>query len=48
MLLFVVTSSLAVKVQDRAIRAEEQLRHYFLMRKPLDARLALRQIIDLR
>jgi hypothetical protein len=34
--------------QDRAIRVEEQLRHYLLTGQPLDARLTLRQIIALR
>jgi heme/copper-type cytochrome/quinol oxidase subunit 1 len=38
----------ALKAQDRAIRAEEQLRHYILTTKPLDPRLTLRQIIGLR
>jgi hypothetical protein len=34
--------------QDRAIRAEEALRHFILTGKPLDSRLSLRQIIALR
>jgi hypothetical protein len=38
----------ALKAQGRAIRAEEQLRHYILTTKPLDPRLTLRQIIGLR
>jgi hypothetical protein len=38
----------ALKAQDRAIRAEENLRHFMLTGKPLDARLTLRQIIALR
>lgn len=37
-----------LKAQDRAIRAEENLRHYVLTGKLLDARLTLRQIIALR
>jgi hypothetical protein len=38
----------ALKAQDRAIRAEENLRHYVLAGKLLDPRLSIRQIIALR
>lgn len=38
----------AIKAQDRAIRAEENLRHFILTGKPLDSRLTLKQIIALR
>jgi hypothetical protein len=38
----------SLKVQDRAIRAEERLRHFVLTGKPLDSRLRLGQIIALR
>jgi HAMP domain-containing protein len=38
----------ALKAQDRAIRAEEQLRHYVITGKLLDPRLTMRQIIGLR
>jgi hypothetical protein len=38
----------ALMAQDRAIRAEENLRHFVLTGKLLDARLAIRQIIGLR
>jgi hypothetical protein len=38
----------ALRAQDRAIRAEEQLRHYVLTGKLLDARLTMRQIVGLR
>ena len=38
----------ALKVQDRAIRAEENLRYFILTGKRLDARLSLKQIIALR
>ena len=38
----------ALKAQDRAIRAEENLRHYVLTGKLLDSRLAIRQTIALR
>lgn len=38
----------ALKAQDRAIRAEEQFRHFILTGKPLPQELRLRQIIALR
>lgn len=38
----------ALKVQDRAIRAEENLRHFILTGKSFDSRLNIRQIITLR
>jgi len=38
----------ALKAQDRAIRAEENLRHFALTGKLLDARLTVMQIIGLR
>jgi hypothetical protein len=37
-----------LKAQDRAIRAEENLRHYVLTGKLLDPRLTVRQIVGLR
>jgi len=37
-----------LKAQDRAIRAEENLRHYVLTGKLLDARLTVKQIVGLR
>ena len=40
--------SFALKAQDRAIRAEENLRHFVLTGKLLDPRLSMRQIIGLR
>jgi hypothetical protein len=49
--LFVTTffaRTFALKAQDRAIRAEENFRHYVLTSKPLDSRLTIRQIIGLR
>lgn len=42
------TRTFALKVQDRAIRAEENLRHFVLTGKPLDSRLTLSQVIALR
>ena len=38
----------ALRAQDRAIRAEENLRHFIATGKPLDSRLKMRQIIGLR
>lgn len=38
----------ALKAQDRAIRAEENLRHFILTGKPLPAHLRIHQIIALR
>jgi hypothetical protein len=38
----------ALKAQDRAIRAEENLRHFVLTGKLLDGRLTTKQIIALR
>lgn len=40
--------SFALKAQDRAIRAEENLRHFIATGKPLDSRLTMRQVIGLR
>jgi hypothetical protein len=47
-LLFVFARVFPLKAQDRAIRAEEQLRHYVLTGKMLDSRLTMRQIVALR
>ena len=38
----------ALRAQDRAIRAEENLRHFILTGKPFDSRLRLSQVIALR
>jgi hypothetical protein len=38
----------ALRAQDRAIRAEENMRHYLLAGRPLDTRLTVKQIIGLR
>ncbi len=38
----------ALRAQDRAIRAEENFRHFVLTGKPLDSKLTMRQIIGLR
>jgi len=45
---FFFMRSFALKAQDRAIRAEENLRHFVRTGKLLDPRLTIRQIIGLR
>lgn len=45
---FFFARSFSLKAQDRAIKAEENFRHYLLTGKPLDSRLTIRQIIGLR
>jgi len=47
-LLFVFTRNFPLGAQDRAIRAEENLRHYVLTGKLLDPRLTIKQIVGLR
>ena len=47
-MLFFFARVFALKSQDRAIRAEEQLRHFVLTGKLLDSRLTIRQIVGLR
>ena len=48
LLLFWYARSFALKAQDRAIRAEENFRHFILTGKPLDKSLRMGQIIALR
>lgn len=48
MSIMVHSRGFALKAQDRAIRAEENLRHFILTGRPLDARLTLGQVIALR
>jgi hypothetical protein len=48
MILAFVARMFPLKAQDRAIRAEEQLRHYVLTGRLLDTRLTMRQIVALR
>jgi hypothetical protein len=47
-LFFVFVRVFSLKAQDRAIRAEENLRYFVLTGKLLDTRLTIRQIIGLR
>jgi len=48
LMLFFFCRIFALKAQDRAIRAEENLRHFVLTGQLLDPRLGIRQIIALR
>ena len=48
LLLFWYSRQFVTKVQDRAIRAEENLRHFIMTGKPLDHRLTLSQVVALR
>ena len=48
LMLFWYSRAFAVKVQDRAIRAEENFRHFVMTGKPFDSRLTMGQIISLR
>ena len=47
-LIWAYTRIFALKAQDRAIRAEENLRHFILTGKPFDTKLRIDQIIALR
>ncbi len=47
-MLFVYARLFALKAQDRAIRAEENLRHFVLTGKLLDKKLRTSQVIALR
>jgi cbb3-type cytochrome oxidase subunit 3 len=48
MVIFWYARWFALRAQDRAIRAEENLRHFILTGKPLDKRLRTTQILALR
>jgi hypothetical protein len=47
-LIFWYARVFALRAQDRAIRAEENFRHFILTGKPLDKQLSMGQIIALR
>ena len=47
-IIFILVRVFPLKAQDRAIRAEENLRHFALTGKLLDSRLTVKQIIGLR
>ena len=40
--------SFALKAQDRAIRAEENLRYFIATGKPFESKISMRQVIGLR
>ena len=46
--IFWYARAFALRAQDRAIRAEENFRHFILTGKPFDSRLRMGQIIALR
>tara|TARA_R110001583_G_scaffold122337_1_gene273633 strand:- start:16442 stop:16870 length:429 start_codon:yes stop_codon:yes gene_type:complete len=46
--IFYFVRSFALRAQDRAIKAEENFRHYLLTGKPISNGLTMRQIIGLR
>jgi hypothetical protein len=48
LMLFFFARIFPLKAQDRAIRAEENLRHFAMAGKLLDPRLTVRQVIALR
>ncbi len=48
LIIWFYSRAFALKAQDRAIRAEENFRHFLATGKPLDSRLKTRQIIGLR
>ncbi|AEA42799.1 DUF6526 family protein [Fluviicola taffensis] len=48
LILMLLSRTFALKAQDRAIRAEESLRHFILTGKPINPKLRLGQIIALR
>jgi len=45
---FFVFRGFSLRAQDRAIRAEENFRHFILTGKPLDVRLHMNQVVALR
>lgn len=47
-IVLIIVRTYPLKAQDRAIRAEENLRHYVLTQKLLDAKLTMGQITALR
>lgn len=48
LMIYFYARQFALKAQDRAIRAEENFRHYLLTGKPLDSKITMRQVIGLR
>ncbi|MGB5106202.1 MAG: DUF6526 family protein [Candidatus Zixiibacteriota bacterium] len=48
LIMYVYVRQFPLKAQDRAIRAEENLRHFVMTGRMLDSRLTMRQVIGLR
>lgn len=48
LLMYVYVRQFPLRAQDRAIRAEENLRHFVMTGRMLDSRLTMRQVIGLR
>jgi hypothetical protein len=48
LMLFFFSRGFALRAQDRAIRAEENLRHFVMIGKLLDPKLTMQQILGLR
>jgi hypothetical protein len=48
MFIFLFARTFALKAQDRAIKAEENFRHFMLTQKPLPANLGVQQVVGLR
>ncbi|TXK81453.1 DUF6526 family protein [Paenibacillus sp. N3.4] len=48
LIIFLLLRSYPLKAQDRAVRAEENLRHYVLTQQLFDPRLTMGQIVALR
>ena len=48
LMLFFLTRTFPLKAQDRAIRAEENLRHFAATGQLLDPRLSVKQVVALR
>ncbi len=48
LIIYLYMRAFALKAQDRAIRAEENLRHFVMTGKMMDPRVTIRQVIGLR
>ncbi|MBP6334004.1 MAG: hypothetical protein KA444_00930 [Bacteroidia bacterium] len=48
LMMFVFLRYFCIKLQERIIRSEENLRHFILTGKPLDSRIRIQQILGLR
>ncbi|MEO8664803.1 MAG: DUF6526 family protein [Ignavibacteria bacterium] len=48
LLIFFYSRTFALKAQDRAIRAEENLRYFIISGKPMDIKITMSQLLALR